>query len=110
MELLIYFTFLGDRLIAVCITISLILVLLLVSAYLQADLMNEEVSKKYVNRMAIGLIVAVFLSVFTPSTKQIATMYFLPKLLGNQEGVIDTSTKLYKVFDKYLDDTIGANK
>ena len=110
MELLVYFTFLADRLIAVCITISLILVLLLVLMYVRADVVGEEVPKKYVIRTAIGIMVAVFLSVFTPSTKQIATMYFLPKLMGNQEDVIDTSTKLYKVVDKYLDDTIGENK
>ena len=106
MELLIYFTFLADRLITVCITISLILVLLLVLMYVRADVVGEEVPKKYVVRTAIGITVAVFLSVFTPSTKQIATMCFLPKLMGNQEDVVDTSTELYKAFDKYLEDTI----
>ena len=110
MELLIYFTFLADRLITVCITISFLLVFFLVFIHVRADAMDKEVPKKYVTRMAIGLIVAVFLSVFTPSTKQVVTMYFLPKLMGNQENVIDTSTKLYKAFDKYLDDTIGENK
>ena len=106
MELLIYFTFLADRLIAVCITISFILGFLIILTYVKADATGDEVPKKYIIRMAIGLVVAVLLSVFTPSTKQIATMYFLPKLLENQNND-DTSTKLYKVFDKYLDDTIG---
>ena len=110
MELLIYFTFLADRLIAVCITISLTLVLLIILMYVRADAMGDEAPKKCITRMAIGLIVAIFLSVFTPSTKQIATMYFLPKLLGNQDDVIDTSTKLYKVFDKYLGDTINEKE
>ena len=110
MELLIYFTFLSDRLIAACVIISLILSLLIILMYIKADIMDDEIPKKYMIRIAIGITITILLGVFTPSTKQIATMYFLPKLLENQEGVIDTSTKLYKAFDKYLDDIIGAKK
>ena len=106
MELLIYFTFLADRLIAACVIISLILSLLIILMYIKADIMDDEIPKKYMIRIAIGITITILLGVFTPSTKQIATMYFLPKLIGNQEDVIDTSTKLYKVFDKYLEDTI----
>ena len=106
MELLIYFTFLADRLIAACVIISLILSLLIILMYIKADIIDDEIPKKYMIRIAIGITITILLGVFTPSTKQIATMYFLPKLIGNQEDVIDTSTKLYKVFDKYLEDTI----
>ena len=74
--------------------------------YIKADIIDDEIPKKYMIRIAIGITITILLGVFTPSTKQIATMYFLPKLLENQADVIDTSTKLYKVFDKYLEDTI----
>ena len=109
MGLIIYSAFLADRLIYTCIGAMFILVVVLI-VYVAISAIDEtKLNVKLITRLFIGVIVFALLSLFVPSTKQIESMYFLSKVMENQDND-DTSTKVHENFGKYMDDIINGRK
>ena len=98
MELLIYLSFMATKL---NILSAVIIAACIVAILIHLATNSLEYIRTYIKIIVIGVLVLLFV----PTTKQVAAIYIIPQIVEN-EHVLDTSSKLYKVFDKYLDELL----